>query len=240
MADGYRGDGYSVREHPGGPATIDRVTRRAPRRRRASRTLGTLLVLALLAVLALPAVVALRVVAVAGQEQRVPADAVVVLGAAQLDGEPAPVLQARLQQALELYQDGLAPLVVTTGGGQEGDRTTEAEAGRDWLVDHGVPDDAVVAVAEGGDTYDSLLPVATMARERGWDGVLLVSDPWHVYRVRTMADTLALPVAGAAPTRTGPSTGEDSRPVSYVVRETGGVLVHQARVVLDRLRGLGS
>ncbi|MGJ7440673.1 YdcF family protein [Aquipuribacter sp. MA13-6] len=216
------------------------MTRRAPRRRRASRAVGTLLVLALLVVLAVPAVVALRVVQVAGRDERVPADAVVVLGAAQLDGEPAPVLQARLQQALELYQDGLAPVVVTTGGGQEGDRTTEAEAGRAWLLDRGVPEDAVVAVAEGGDTYDSLVPVAAMARERGWDGVLLVSDPWHVYRVRTMADTLALPVVGASPTRTGPSTGDDARQVSYVVRETGGVLVHQARVALDRLRGLGS
>ncbi len=214
------------------------VTRRAPRRRRAPRLVAGLLVLTLLAVLALPAFVALRVVQVAGRDERVPADAVVVLGAAQLDGEPGAVLEARLEQALSLYEEGLAPVVVTTGGNQEGDRTTEAEAGRAWLLERGVPEDAVVAVAEGGDTYDSLVPVAALARDRGWDGVLLVSDPWHVYRTRTMADTLALPVAGASPTRSGPSTDDSSRKVSYVVRETGGVLVHQARVVLDRARGL--
>ncbi|WP_380167729.1 YdcF family protein [Jannaschia sp. R86511] len=214
------------------------MTRRAPRRRRAPRLVAGLLVLTLLAVLALPAFVALRVVQVAGRDERVPADAVVVLGAAQLDGEPGAVLEARLEQALSLYEEGLAPVVVTTGGNQEGDRTTEAEAGRAWLLERGVPEDAVVAVAEGGDTYDSLVPVAALARDRGWDGVLLVSDPWHVYRTRTMADTLALPVAGASPTRSGPSTDDSSRKVSYVVRETGGVLVHQARVVLDRARGL--
>lgn len=230
-----------VQGHPLTGATMAPVTRPTPGRRgRARRGVRAVLVLALLALLLLPVVVALRVVQVAGRDERVAADAVVVLGAAQLDGEPGEVLLARLEQALELYQEGLAPVVVTTGGNQEGDRTTEAESGREWLVDHGVPDDAVVAVAEGGDTYDSLVPVAALAREQGWDGVLLVSDPWHVYRVRTMADTLALPVAGASPVRVGPSTEDTSRQVSYVVRETGGVLVHQARVVVDRLTGLGS
>lgn len=217
------------------------VTRRtAGRSRRARRGIGTVLVLALLTMVLVPAVVAVRVVQVAGRDERVAADAIVVLGAAQLDGEPGQVLEARLQQALELYQEGLAPVVVTTGGKQEGDRTTEADSGREWLVDNGVPADAVVAVAEGGNTYDSLVPVAALARESGWGGVLVVSDPWHVYRVRTMADTLALPVFGASPTRGGPGTGDRSRVVSYVLRETAGVLAHQGAVVVDRLTGLGA
>lgn len=217
------------------------VTRRPARRRRgAGRVLRSLLLGALLAAVLLPAVVAVRVVQVAERDERVSADAIVVLGASQLDGRPGAVLEARLQHALGLWQDGLAPVIVTTGGNQEGDRFTEAGSGRDWLVDHGVPAGAVVAVPVGQDTYDSLVPVAELARESDWDGVLVVSDPWHVYRIRTMADTLALPVAGSSPTRSGPSTEDTGRVISYVTRETAAVLAHQGAVVVDRLLGLGS
>ncbi|WP_336923590.1 YdcF family protein [Aquipuribacter sp. SD81] len=194
--------------------------------------------LALLAVLVVPAVVAVRVVQVAGRDERPQADAVVVLGAAQLDGEPAAVLESRLQHALDLYEAGVAPVVVTTGGNQEGDRFTEAGAGEAWLVDRGVPAEAVVAVTEGGNTYDSLLPVSRLAADRGWEGVVVVSDPWHVYRVRVMADTLGLPVAGASPVRDGPSTEVATRVASYVARETVAVLAHQGAVALDRALAL--
>jgi len=174
----------------------------------------------------MPVVVAVRVVQVAGRDERVPADAIVVLGASQLDGRPGPVLQARLEHALHLYREGLAPLVVTTGGKQEGDRFTEAGSAETWLVGEGVPAESVVAVPEGGNTLDSLAPVAELAATSGWDrGVLVVSDPWHVYRVRTMADDLGLPVAGTSPTRTGPSTEVPTRVVTYVARETAGVIV---------------
>lgn len=218
------------------------VSRRPPTRRGggygAGRAVRAVLVSALLVLLLLPVAVAVRVVQVAGRDDRVPGDALVVLGASQLDGQPGAVLQARLEHALHLYQDGLAPVVVTTGGNQAGDRFTEAGSARDWLVAAGVPADAVVAVPSGQDTYDSLVPVAELARDSGWDGVVVVSDPWHVYRIRTMADTLALPVAGSSPTRTGPSTEDTGRVVSYVARETAGVLAHQGAVVLDRLAAL--
>jgi uncharacterized SAM-binding protein YcdF (DUF218 family) len=220
------------------------VTRRpATRRRRdgrAGRVVGALVALGLLAVLFVPAVIAARVVQVADRDDRVAADAIVVLGASQLDGRPGGVLEARLEHALGLFREGLAPLVVTTGGNQEGDRFTEADSARDWLIDNGVPADAVVAVPTGQDTYESLVPVAVLAREQGWSGVLVVSDPWHVYRVRTMADDLDLPVAGTSPTRTGPSNEVATRVVSYVVRETGGVVVHHGSVLVERLAGLGS
>jgi uncharacterized SAM-binding protein YcdF (DUF218 family) len=199
------------------------------------RVVGAVVAVTLLAVFLLPAVIAARVVQVADRDERVQADAVVVLGAAQLDGEPGAVLQARLEQALALYEEGLAPTLVTTGGNQEGDRFTEAESARDWLVDRGVPAEAVLAVPEGRDTYDSLVPVAQLAQDSGWTGVLLVSDPWHVYRARTMAEDLDLPVAGASPTRTGPSNEVATRVVSYVARETGAVLVHHGTVLLARV-----
>ena len=195
----------------------------------ARRALGPIVALALLTAFLLPLVVAARVVQVAGRDERVPADALVVLGASQLDGRPGPVLEARLEHALELYRAGLAPLVVTTGGNQAGDRFTEAASARTWLLDNGVPPDAVVAVEVGGNTLDSLVPVAALAQESGWQqGVLVVSDPWHVYRVRTMADDLGLRVAGTSPTRTGPSTEVATREMTYVARETAAVLVQQA------------
>ena len=190
------------------------------------RALSRSVALLLLAALLVPVVVAARVVQIAGRDQRVPADALVVLGASQLDGRPGPVLQARLDHALRLYQDGLAPLVVTTGGNQEGDRFTEAESAATWLVAAGVPAESVVALPVGGNTLDSLVPVAELAATSGWEqGVLVVSDPWHVYRVRVMADELDIPVAGTSPTRTGPSTEVATRVVSYVARETAGVIV---------------
>lgn len=201
------------------------------RRGRGGRVLGRLVLLLGVLALLVPLAVAARVVQVAGRDERVGADALVVLGASQLDGRPGPVLEARLEHALALYQAGLAPLVVTTGGNQVGDRYTEADSARTWLVEHGVPAEAVVAVPTGGNTIDSLVPVAALARGSGWQqGVLVVSDPWHVYRVRTMADDLGLRVAGTSPTRTGPSTGDLGREVSYVVRETAGVLVQAAGV----------
>lgn len=213
-------------------ATMAAVPPRRPPRsgarggRRLRRLIATVLSLAVLAVILLPVVVAARVVQVAGRDDRVNADALVVLGASQLDGEPGAVLRARLEHAAALYEAGLAPVIVTTGGNQEGDRFTEADSARDWLVDHGVPADAVVAVPVGQDTYDSLVPVAELAAESGWTGVVVVSDPWHVYRVRTMAEDLGLPVIGSSPTRTGPSTAVSSRVASYVLRETAAVLVH--------------
>lgn len=209
----------------------DTAVRAGSRRRGGGgrRAVGRIVAVVLLVALLLPLVVAARVVQVAGRDERVPADAIVVLGASQLDGRPGPVLEARLEHALDLYEDGLAPLVVTTGGNQAGDRYTEAGSARTWLVDNGVPPEAVVPVEVGGNTLDSLVPVAALAQESGWQqGVLVVSDPWHVYRVRTMADDLGLQVTGSSPTRSGPSTGTLGRELSYVVRETAGVVVQQA------------
>jgi uncharacterized SAM-binding protein YcdF (DUF218 family) len=173
-------------------------------------------------------VVAARVVQVAGRDERVPADALVVLGASQLDGRPGPVLEARLEHALELYRRAWR-----RGGDhrrQPGRRPLHRGRQRPDLAGRQRgPPDAVVAVEVGGNTLDSLVPVAALAQESGWQqGVLVVSDPWHVYRVRTMAGRPGPPVAGTSPTRTGPSTEVATREVTYVARETAAVLVQQA------------
>jgi uncharacterized SAM-binding protein YcdF (DUF218 family) len=161
----------------------------------------------LYAVLALPPVVYivsfLAVVLASRQDQRRPADAIVVLGAAQYNGKPSPVLRARLDQALVLYREGLAPTVVVTGGIGEGDRVSEATASRQYLVAQGIPDSAVVVRPEGRSTQASIQSVSEWAREHGVRRVLLVSDPFHMLRLRLEAAHSSLE-AFTSPTRTSP------------------------------------
>ncbi|HEX8519266.1 MAG TPA: YdcF family protein [Pseudonocardia sp.] len=168
---------------------------------------------------------ALRVWYVARADDRRTADAVVVLGAAQYDGEPSSVLAARLRHAKALYDDGLAPRIVTTGGGRAGDAYTEAEAGRRYLVARGVPRDAVVAVGEGSDTLGSLRAAGELARRDGWSTALVVSDPWHSLRARTMARDSGL-LAWTSPTRSGPVVQTRETQARYIVRETAALLFY--------------
>lgn len=137
------------------------------------------------------------------QDQRRPVDAIVVLGAAQYNGKPSPVLRARLDHALALYREGLAGTVVVTGGIGEGDRVSEATVGRQYLVAQGVPDSAVVVRPEGRSTQASITSVGLWAREHGVRRVLLVSDPFHMLRLRLEADRTDLE-AYTSPTRTSP------------------------------------
>ena len=143
------------------------------------------------------------VLVVSRQDQRHPADAIVVLGAAQYNGKPSPVLRARLDHALALYQQGLAPAVVVTGGIGDGDRVSEATVGRQYLVARGVPADAVIVRPEGRSTLSSMRSVAEWARERGVRRVLLVSDPFHMLRLRLEAARNGLE-AWTSPTESSP------------------------------------
>jgi uncharacterized SAM-binding protein YcdF (DUF218 family) len=145
----------------------------------------------------------LAVLFASGQDQRRPVDAIVVLGAAQYNGKPSPVLRARLDHALTLYQEGLAPTMVVTGGIGEGDRVSEATVGRQYLVARGVPDSAVVVRPDGRSTQASIQSVAEWAGERGVHRVLLVSDPFHMLRLRLEAGRTRLE-AFTSPTRTSP------------------------------------
>jgi uncharacterized SAM-binding protein YcdF (DUF218 family) len=161
----------------------------------------------LLAVVAAPALIYLvaflGVVLVSRQDQRRPVDAIVVLGAAQYNGKPSPVLRARLDHALALYREGLAATVVVTGGIGEGDRVSEATVGRQYLVAHEVPDSAVVVRPEGRSTQASISSVARWASEHGIRRVVLVSDPFHMLRLRLEAGRTSLE-AYTSPTRTSP------------------------------------
>jgi uncharacterized SAM-binding protein YcdF (DUF218 family) len=178
--------------------------------------LVTLLALVVTLVLA----VAGTVVRTAAADDRTPTDAVVVLGAAQFWGRPSPVLESRLAHARELLDAGIAPVVVTVGGKQRGDITTEAQAGRQWLVAGGAPEASVLALPTGTDTLTSLRAVAALLAERGWTSVTVVTDPAHEARSLAMARALGIDAHGS------PSqTGDGSRVTpDYVARETGGLL----------------
>ena len=152
----------------------------------------------------------------AREDQRRTAGAVVVLGAAQYNGKPSPVLRARLDHALELQREGLAPLIVVTGGIGSGDRESEATVGRRYLLGQGVPDSAVVVLAKGQDTDETMDAVADWVRSRALTDVLLVSDAFHMARLRVVAHRHGL-TAWTSPATASPISG--TREWGYLLEE---------------------
>lgn len=138
------------------------------------------------------AAVVVAVAVHAARDQATGADAIVVLGAAQYNGRPSPVFRARLDHAATLYQRGLAPVVLVTGGVGVGDTLNEAIVGRDYLVRIGLPGDAVIPLAAGHDTHASLEQVQRWFEGRGSRRVLLVSDGFHMLRLEIIAVRLGL------------------------------------------------
>jgi uncharacterized SAM-binding protein YcdF (DUF218 family) len=162
---------------------------------------------------------------VARQDDRPSSDVIVVLGASQFDGRPSSVFKARLQHARALFEDGVAPRVVTVGGSRPGDRTTEAEAGAAFLRERDVE---VVAVAQGRNTLQSMEAVHALMQEEGWESAILVTDPWHSLRSRTMARDSGIEDAQTSPTRAGPSVRTRGTQVRYIARETLAYLYYKA------------
>ncbi|MBP1159368.1 uncharacterized SAM-binding protein YcdF (DUF218 family) [Rhodococcus sp. PvR044] len=169
---------------------------------------------------------AARVWQVARIDDPTKADAIVVLGAAQYSGTPSSVFEARLEQAVKLFNRGVAPTVVTVGGKQEGDVYTEAASGRNYLIGRGVPGDRIIAVEEGSDTLRSVEGVSREMGERGMNSAVLVSDPWHSLRTRTMARDAGLE-AWTAPTRQGPAVFTRESQAHGIARETGALIWYQ-------------
>ena len=179
-----------------------------PRRRRARW--WALLAVPLLVVVYL-GVTFVQVRSAAGRDDRTPVGAIVVLGAAQYDGRPSPVLKRRLDHALELYRADVAPEIVLTGGKRDGDRFTEAFTGFKYLRQAGVPAEALVIISDGSNTWESLAAAARQLKAQGEDSVVLVSDPYHNERLLGTAGDLGLE-AGVSSTGVEPSlrqlTGE--------------------------------
>jgi uncharacterized SAM-binding protein YcdF (DUF218 family) len=154
------------------------------------------------------------------------AGAIVVFGAAQYGGRPSPVLKGRLDHALKLWRQRLAPFVVVTGGRRAGDRVTEATAAANYLMQQGVPDRAILREVQGTTSWDSLAATSVILRERGLETVVLVSDPYHAARIVSMASELGLQ-GYASPAREVPiSQGTE---LKRMARET--LIVSVSRVV---------
>jgi uncharacterized SAM-binding protein YcdF (DUF218 family) len=196
------------------------VSTSAPVPRRRRRWLRGLVALVVIVGLALVASAGFQVLRSATTDDRTPTDVIVVLGAAQFWGTPSPVLEARLAHAEVLYRDGVAERIVTVGGKQDGDITTEAQAGRGWLVDNGVPRSAVTAVRTGSDTVTSLEAVADLMAEQGWSSATIVTDPAHTARSLAIARALGIDAHGS-PTTSGDGSALNPE---YLARETLGLL----------------
>lgn len=185
-----------------------------PALRRLRQALGVLLLLAVIVY----TVGLVMVLVISQRDERGPADAIVVLGAAQYNGRPSPVLRARLDHALALYRDGAAPLVLVTGGVGRGDTTSEALVGRRYLVAHGVPAKGVVAQPQGRTTMASMSAVAAWLRARGFHRVVLVSDPFHMFRLRLEARRTDL-IAYTSPTESSPISNNPALELRYLLAE---------------------
>ena len=181
---------------------------------------------AVLAVFLLVSSTALAIWWNARQDSRPQSDAIVVLGSAQYNGVPSSIFEARLEHAVALYEDGVAPVIVTVGGKATGDQFTEAEAGRDYLANAGVPSDALLAVPEGVDTLESMRAVSTAFDEHGWSSAVLVTDPWHAMRAERMADDAGID-ANSSPTRQGPAVQTRTTQFRYILRETAAYLLYR-------------
>jgi uncharacterized SAM-binding protein YcdF (DUF218 family) len=144
-------------------------------------------------------------------------DAIVVLGAAQYNGKPSPVLRGRLDHALSLYKQKRAKLIVVTGGRQPGDRATEATASANYLLERGVPDQRIIREVKGRNTYQSLAAAARVLRARSMSQVLLVTDGFHAARVAAIAEEVGLK----------PSTSpvDSAAPAARMLKETAAVAV---------------
>ncbi len=159
-----------------------------------------------------------------------PADAIVVLGAAQYLGRPSPVLKARLDHALELYRRGLAPHIITTGGHGPGSKFAEGDVGQDYLLQQGVSAEAVIADSRGRSTAESAEAVAEIMRQKGLASCIVVSDGYHIRRIKSMLEARGLVVYGSPRSRGSDSTWERSK---YYAREALGYILWRLGVQLS-------
>jgi uncharacterized SAM-binding protein YcdF (DUF218 family) len=156
------------------------------------------------------------------------ADVIVVLGAAQYDGEPSPVLKARLDQAAYLYEEDLSDTVIVTGGKRPGDRFTEAGVSEAYLAtQHAIPESDIMQEQEGSTTLESLEAVREIAVEEGLDTALLVSDPMHSERIKRMASDLGFDEAYASWASYERLDRSRETKAKELLREVGALLVYE-------------
>jgi uncharacterized SAM-binding protein YcdF (DUF218 family) len=193
--------------------------KRAAKAKRAIRIARRVLTIGMLTVFFLWVASAVTVLFWSSRDEARPAQAIVVLGAAQYAGKPSPVLRARLDHALDLWNRHLASLLILTGGTGSGDTTSEAAVGRNYAKKRGVPDTAILVENEGRTTSESMRAVAGMLEVRGLQSALLVSDPFHMLRLRILARRFGF-TPYTSPTRTSPISPNREERWKYIFSES--------------------
>jgi uncharacterized SAM-binding protein YcdF (DUF218 family) len=161
------------------------------------RTVWNTIVVALTVVLLAVAYLAVRIEQQSSRDEAEPADVILVLGAAEYRGRPSPVFRARLDHAYELYSKHLAPRILTTGGAGGDPVFTEGGVGRSYLMSRGVPSEAIIVESESASTVESTSMAAEIMGRMELRSVIVVSDGYHVYRVKRMLESRGLKVYGS-------------------------------------------
>ncbi|HEX2722995.1 MAG TPA: YdcF family protein [Gemmatimonadaceae bacterium] len=187
--------------------------------RRALKAIGRIIASAFLGVLVLWAGWMAAVVVWSSMDQARPAGSIVVLGAAQYDGRPSPVLRARLDHGIDLWNRGMGRVLVFTGGQGYGDTTTEAAVGRTYARKLGVPDTVILLEDKGRTTRESMLAVVDILGARGISSAILVSDPFHMLRLSIIGRRFGL-TTYTSPTRTSPISPNREKRWRYIVGES--------------------
>jgi uncharacterized SAM-binding protein YcdF (DUF218 family) len=191
----------------------------AAKAKQAVTLIRRILTVAVVTAFALWLISAAAVLVWSSRDEARPAQAIVVLGAAQYAGKPSPVLRARLDHALELWNRHLASILILTGGTGSGDTTSEAAVGRTYARKHGVPDSAILVETEGRTTSESMRAVAGMLEVRGLQSALLVSDPVHMLRLRILARRFGF-TPYTSPTQTSPISPNREERWKYIFSES--------------------
>ena len=192
---------------------------RSARAKRALIIVRRILTTVVVTVFALWAISAAAVMIWSSRDEAQPAHAIVVLGAAQYAGRPSPVLRARLDHALDLWHRHLGKLLILTGGTGTGDTTSEAAVGRTYAIKHGVPDTVILMETQGRTTSESMRAVAGMLEARGLQTAVLVSDPFHMLRLRILARRFGF-TPYTSPTQTSPISPNREQRWKYIFSES--------------------
>lgn len=186
---------------------------------RVVRAFGRLVAGTLIAVVLVWAGSIAAVLAWSSMDQARPAGSIVVLGAAQYDGRPSPVLRARLDHGIDLWNQGMGKVLILTGGQGYGDTTSEAAVGRAYARRHGVPETAILLENKGRTTRESMLAVADILERRGNMTTILVSDPFHMLRLSIIGRRFGM-VPYTSPTRTSPISPNREKRWRYMIGES--------------------
>ena len=195
------------------------------RRRTIARDLARVALVAILGILLVGSYATYRISAQGQIDEQRPADAIVVMGAAQYDGRPSPIFAARIDHAVSLYQAGIAPTLVVTGGKADGDRTTEAASARAYAIARGVPADAILIEDQSRTTQESIRSVSALLREHGLADAIFVSDRPHMLRVLRMAHDDGI-TAWGSPTATSPIENDTTGRLDATVHELGALALY--------------